>query len=126
MMERKHLADAEFQVMKAVWSMAPPVTTAQIAACLPQDRSWKPQTVLTLLTRMEKKGFVASEKNGKERYYRPLVTEREYMDFEMQELRARYDRSPLTAFVSSLYKGSGLETKELDELEKWLEEQEDV
>lgn len=125
-MEQKRLADAEFQVMKAIWNMVPPVTSTQLAEYLPQDKNWKPQTVLTLLTRMEKKGFVSSEKTGKERFYRPLVTEQEYMDYEMQQLRARYDRSPLTAFVSSLYQGDQAKKEELDELERWLEEQDDV
>lgn len=125
-MEEKSLSDAEFQVMKAVWSLTPPVTTTQLQDRLPSDRSWKPQTVLTLLTRMEKKGFVTSEKCGKERYYRPLVTEREYMDFEMRMIRQRYDSSPLTAFVSSLYQGDKADAEELSDLEKWLEEQSDV
>ncbi len=62
----KKLPDAEFQVMKAIWGMAPPVTSASVMEALPPEQAgWKSQTVVTLLSRLQKKGFLRSKKPGR-------------------------------------------------------------
>ena len=71
-MSVKKLPDGEFEIMNAVWHSQEPVTspelTRQLQKLLPQ-RDWKAQTVLTMLVRLEKKGFLRSEKIKKERRY---------------------------------------------------------
>ena len=48
MAELMKLPDAEFELMKLIWEMPPPVTSMELAARLPDDLQWKPQTILTL------------------------------------------------------------------------------
>mgnify|MGYP001630746490 CR=1 FL=1 len=87
----KKLPDAEFQVMKAIWGMAPPVTSASVMEALPPEQAgWKSQTVVTLLSRLQKKGFLRSEKPGKEREYFPTVTQEEYLQVETQSLVRKF------------------------------------
>ena len=78
----KKLPDAEFEIMRAIWRCSEPVTspilTEKLRLALP-EKDWKQQTVMTMLVRLEKKAFLRSEKNGKERYYSPAVSEEEYM-----------------------------------------------
>lgn len=118
----KRLPDAEFEVMKAIWSSTPPVTTKQIASILPSDNDWKPQTILTLLVRLTEKGFVDSKKQGKERLYYPLVTESEYLTYESQDFMNRFHKHSFSSLVSAFYKGKGISESDLDELENWLKE----
>ena len=123
MAELMKLPDAEFELMKLIWEMPPPVTSMELAARLPDDLQWKPQTILTLLGRMEKRGLLRSRKEGKERLYYPVVGEDEYMSFEASLLRKRYRNHSLASFVGSLYGADRLKEEEILDLEQWLEAQ---
>ncbi|MDR1688268.1 MAG: BlaI/MecI/CopY family transcriptional regulator [Clostridiales bacterium] len=78
----KKLPDAEFDIMKVVWANEPPITTSEIMKHLGGDKKWKIQTVVTLMLRLAERGFLRSEKNGKEREYFPLVSKEDYLRFE--------------------------------------------
>ena len=121
-MELQRLPDAEFELMRIMWHTTCPVTSTILAGLLPEGIDWKAQTILTLLKRMEKRGFVSSHKEGKERLYIPLVTEMEYMEFEARMLSRRYEKGSLLGLVGSLYQGQKLEATEISELEQWLKE----
>lgn len=51
---------------------------------------WKLQTVCTFFSRMEKKGLLTVEKNGRYSYYYPLLPYDEYMEIELNELCRAY------------------------------------
>ena len=48
-----------------------------------QGRDWKPQTVCTFISRMEKKGLLKSEKVGRISYYEPMLTDEIYVEKEI-------------------------------------------
>ncbi|MFD0714020.1 BlaI/MecI/CopY family transcriptional regulator [Paenibacillus sp. GCM10027626] len=120
----KKLPDAEFEIMKAVWSHEPPLTTNEIIAGLESGNSWKPQTVLTLLVRLTERGFLRSEKKGKERTYFPLITEEEYLQFETGNFIEKFHQNSFLSLVNTLYKGRKLDDGDLDDLMRWLKEKE--
>ena len=121
----KKLPDAEFEAMRAVWHSEPPVTSAALTEALrfrlPQ-KDWKPQTVMTMLVRLEKKGFLRSEKNGKEREYYPLISEQEYLAVEQESFRRRFSIKSLGGFVKALYDGEEISDEELQELKAWIDQ----
>lgn len=119
-MAMQRLPDAEFELMKIIWHVTPPVTSTMLAEHLPEGKAWKAQTILTLLKRMEQRGFVISEKQGKERLYRPVVSEKEYLDYETTLLTKRYESSSLMNLVGSLVQSDRFGEEDLDELEQWL------
>ena len=82
MNQPKKLPDAEFEIMRAIWQLPSPTTCRDIMDSLDEDRTWKSQTVLTMLKRLEEKGFVTSQKHGKEREYTPLLSEEDYLRVE--------------------------------------------
>ena len=124
--EIKKLPDAEFEIMRAIWRCREPVTspilTEKLRLTLP-EKDWKQQTVMTMLVRLEKKAFLHSEKNGKERYYSPVVSEEEYMQVEARSLRQRFGGARVTGLVKSLFDGGDLSEEEISDLKKWLDEQ---
>ena len=73
MTDMRRLPDAEFELMQIVWQNPTPISTNQIISHL--QNSWKPQTVLTLLTRLIERGFLKSERMVNERIYTTLVTQ---------------------------------------------------
>ena len=58
------LPDAEFDVMAAVWDGEPPVTTAFLMQQIGNKKGWKAPTLISFLTRLEERGFVASFKKN--------------------------------------------------------------
>lgn len=118
----KRLPDAEFEIMRIIWQSVPPVSTNQIISCLDSNKTWKPQTVLTLLVRLIGKGFLQSEKAGKERTYSPLVSEKEYLDAETSSFFDRFHRRSIRSLVNTLYDGQKLTEEDISDLRKWLEE----
>ena len=117
----KRLPDAEFQVMKVVWNNAPPVTTLEIMDKL-DDKDWKPQTVLTMLVRLIEKGFLKSERVGRERNYTPAIREQDYMRVETGDFMKRYSGNSVGSLVKTLYDGKNLSPEDLKELKDWLAE----
>lgn len=67
----KKLPDAEFDIMKVVWANEPPITTNIIMEQLGNGRGWKAQTVISLMLRLVDRGFLSTEKQGKERTITP-------------------------------------------------------
>lgn len=118
----KRLPDAEFTVMKAIWHSKAPVTTHTIMEHLSSDISWKPQTLLTMLARLTEKGFLNSERVGRERCYTPIISEKEYLDIETGNFLQRYAGNSLGKLVKTLYAEGDMTKEDIAELREWLAE----
>ena len=120
----KKLPDAEFEIMRSIWHMTEPVTspmlTEQLRITLP-DKDWKPQTVLTMLVRLENKGFLRSEKSGKERFYFTVISENDYLKVERDSFRSRFSGSSFSGLVKALYDGESISDEDINELKEWLD-----
>jgi predicted transcriptional regulator len=122
MKQIKRLPDAEFEVMRIAWQFEPPVSTTQIMSRLGTDNTWKPPTVLTLLGRLIEKGFLSTEKAGKDRTYTPLISQSEYLRVETGSYLDRLNENSALGIVAALYNGKKLSAKEIAELRNWLKE----
>ena len=120
----KRLPDSEFELMRIVWANPSPISTNQIMLQLEQEKEWKPQTVLTLLTRMIERGFLRSERVGKERIYYPLITRDEYVAIESGNFMERFHQNSFVSLMNTLYEKSGISDTDLNELKKWLDSKE--
>ena len=116
------LPQSEFEVMKAIWALPGPVTAAEVLAQLPPEKEWKVQTVITLLSRLVERGFVTTEKQGKERRYQAAVDREAYLRFETGQFLRQYHDNSFTSFVSTLYDGKQMNDTDTEELLRWLEE----
>jgi predicted transcriptional regulator len=117
----KRLPDAEFEVMKVIWNNTPPVTTLEIMDKL-ELNNWKPQTVLTMLVRLIEKGFLKSERVGRERNYTPIIQKQDYMRIETGDFVKRYGGNSVGSLVKALYDDQNLSQDDLRELKNWLAE----
>jgi len=118
----KKLPDAEFDVMKVVWANEPPVTTGVIMEQLGKQRKWKAQTVNSLLLRLVKRGFLHTEKSGKERFYFPVIKRDDYLRFETDNFLKQYHNNSFLNLVNTLYNDNSLTDKDIDELLQWIKE----
>ena len=124
MPEMKKLPESEFELMRIIWQNPSPISTNQIIKQLSDDKAWKPQTVLTLLTRLIERGFLRSERAGKERIYYPLVQKEDYVAFESGSFMERFHGNSFVSLMSTLYQGHKVSDRDLDELKKWLDSKE--
>ena len=115
----KKLPDAEFDIMKVVWANEPPITTSEIMRLLGFEKDWKIQTVVTLMLRLVERGFLRSEKHGKERTYYPLVNKEDYLKFETGNFIKQFHDRSFLSLVNSLYDDEALTDEDIDELVKW-------
>lgn len=118
----KKLPDAEFDIMKVVWANDPPVTTQIIMQQLGNKRGWKSQTVISLMLRLMERGFIRTEKKGRERTYFPLISKEDYLKFETGDFMERFHANSFFSLVATLYAGNKVKDSDLDQLEKWLKE----
>lgn len=118
----KKLPDAEFEIMKVIWANEPPVTTAVIMEQVGKEKAWKIQTVVSLMLRLVERGFLRTEKHGKERTYFPLVNKDDYLKFETGNFIKQYHDSSVFNLISTLYDDEALTDRDLDELLKWAKE----
>lgn len=122
MKEIKKLPDAEFDVMKVVWANEPPVTTNMVMDQLGEEKKWKVQTVVSLMVRLVERGFLRTEKKGKERFYFPLIGREDYLKFETGNFIRQYHNNSFLNLVNTLYDDNTLTDKDIDELLQWVKE----
>ena len=121
----KRLPETEFEVMKIVWESNPPITTGIIMERIGNEKGWKIQTVVTLMKRLTERGFLRSEKQGKERLYYPTIEKDAYLSFETEHFMKLYHKKSVLNLVNTLYKSDHISDEDLASLLKWVEEKRD-
>jgi len=122
MAERQHdLGSAELEVLKALWEVGPTTVREVLNHLHLHGRRVAYTTVQTLLTRLEQKRYVASDKSDLAHVFRARVS------------RERVTRSRLKTLLTQLYDGAAgplvlqlmrterLTPDEIEELQKLIE-----
>ncbi|MCL2574405.1 MAG: BlaI/MecI/CopY family transcriptional regulator [Defluviitaleaceae bacterium] len=122
MNKMRKLPDAEFDIMKVVWSNTPPITANIIMQQHGNNEGWRVQTAITLLLRLVERGFLHTEKNGKERKYFPIVNKEDYLKFETGNFIRQFHDNSLLNLVSSVYADEILSDEDINELLEWVRE----
>ena len=116
----RKLPDGELEVMQALWSCTPPASRTDIEEILHKTHPMAMTTLLTMLTRLSEKGFLAIEKNGRRSYYTPLVSQPDYLAAQSRNFIQKLCGGSMSTFAAALC-DSGLSKEELDELRSLLE-----
>ncbi|MBD5160843.1 MAG: BlaI/MecI/CopY family transcriptional regulator [Oscillibacter sp.] len=117
----KKLGDAELEIMLSIWAAGEPVPSSYVQEKLRGSRDWALPAILTSLSRLVEKGFLACEKRGKSNWYRPLISENEYKAAEGRGIIDRLYGSSFTGMVASLYNGRAIGRDDLAELRQYLD-----
>lgn len=116
----RKLSDSEFEIMKVLWSRNEALTSNQILDEVKDKLDWKLASLMTALARLVDKGYVYCDRSTRTNYYSTVISEEQYKIEESESfLEKLYDKST-TKLVASLYKGSRLSKKEIEELRKFL------
>lgn len=115
----KRLPDAELEVMKALWQAGEPLTRPELEARLAQHH-WASTTLLALLARLEAKGYVAREKQGRGYLYRAALSRRDYLPVESRSALARLFEGSAKNLVAAMAESDALTDRDIAELEEYL------
>ncbi len=121
---RQKLSALETDLMRALWRRER-ATVVELVAILNESRPDSPLqrgTVHVLLGRLEEKGWITREKEGRAYLYRPTISEQEGMG-EIADVFGEqvFGGSPV-ALVQCLVNGEGLKQKEIEQLRAILDE----
>jgi len=122
MQKMKKLPDAEFEIMKVAWANEPPITTNIIMQKIGNEKNWLIQSVVTLMSRLIDRGFLHTEKVGKERLYYPIVEREDYLRFETGNFIKQYHENSFINLVNTLNEDKALTDKDIDDLLEWVKE----
>ena len=120
----KKLPDAEFAIMKVIWANEPPITAGMIMKQHGNKEGWKVQTAISLLLRLVDRGFLRTEKTGKERTYFPMVDQDDYLRFETGNFIKQFHDNSFLNLVTAMYDDKLLTDEDIDGLRELLEKKE--
>ena len=117
----KKLPDAELELMLIIWEAEEPVSRMEIEEKMDTGREVVPSTILSLLSRLEERGFVKREKRGKINYYSPLVQREPYLKETGKNLLKKMFGGSLSNFAKALYMGEELSEDDIRELQEFVD-----
>lgn len=118
--EIMRLPDTELEIMKAIWEKGDTLSTSEVKALLERQRAWNVSALQTLLNRLIDRGFLESYKEGKNRFYTPLVSEKEYLAVENKAFLEKVNDRSVTKLVASLFDSHSISEADLDELAAFI------
>lgn len=119
---RYELGDAELEVLKVLWEHGPATVREALTQIHARGRRVAYTTVQTLLTRLEQKGFVASDKSDFAHVFRATVRRDRVSRFRLRTLvKQLYDGAPGPA-VLQLVRTGRLTPQEIRELQELIDQ----
>jgi BlaI family transcriptional regulator, penicillinase repressor len=122
MLDLPRISEAEWEVMKVIWSKTEPCTAHDVVIALSDQMDWKPNTIKTLIARLVKKLVLAYHEEGKNYLYYPLVTEEECIRAESRSFLKRVYDGALKPMLVNFLQEEQLSSEEIEELKRILEE----
>lgn len=124
-MDRKQVSvtGAEWNVMELLWKG--PRTLMELVRELGDSVGWAKSTVATVVRRMEEKGLIRSEQEGRAKVFEPCFARDEVAAAETESLLARAYQGSVGLMMNALLRERSLSKKEIDELYAMLEQAEE-
>ena len=120
MSEIMRLPDTELEIMKVIWESGETLSTSEVKILLERQRPWNVSALQTLLNRLIDRGFLESYKEGKNRFYTPLVAEKDYLAVEHKAFLEKVNDRSVTKLVASLFDSHSISEADLDELAAFI------
>ena len=122
------LPASELEIMQAIWILDEEgekfISASLIMKRFPALNRLKLTTVLTLITRLQTKGFIKTEKLGRSNCYTPLIPSPEYRRFAYGDFVEKVYRNDRMDLVSALVNDEALTKEDLEEIKALIEKTE--
>ena len=108
------LSDGEWKIMNRLWECESTITELKNALCA--ETGWDKHIIITMLSRMEKKGAVAYKTGGRAKVFYPLVTREEVSMQETRGFLQKVYRGSLGMMVNAMVEDQALSEEDIQEL----------
>lgn len=122
MPKQRSISDAELEVLKILWRDGPSTVREMHAELSRKGPRRAYTTVLTLLTRLREKGFVADEKSGVALQFRALVTREQLLKARLAKLADQICDGTTAPLVHALVDSRQFSADEIAAFRKLLDE----
>ena len=117
------LNTSEWQVMEHLWQK--PQTLMELVSALGQTAGWTKSTVATMVRRMEEKGIISYEENGRTKTFYPVPSREEVTARETHNVLRRAYNGSIGMLVNAMAQSNGLTKADIDELYEILRKAEE-
>jgi BlaI family transcriptional regulator, penicillinase repressor len=119
---RVSISETELEILKVLWEHGPGTVRALNTLLRQQGRRWAYTTVLTLLQRLESKGYVNSDKSGVAHVFRSAVTRDKLLRQRLRDLANQLCEGTATPLVLALVEGQRFTVEEIDRFRRLLDQ----
>jgi BlaI family penicillinase repressor len=116
---RSPLTELENDVMQAVWRSGP-CTVEAVHQAVSRDRSIKETSIRTLLRRLEQKGYLTHEEEGRAYVYRAVEPARSLAARAVRQIIDRFCQGSVEELVSGMVDAKVLSKGEMEGLEDFV------
>ena len=117
------LTPSEWRVMELLWQGD--ATLMELVHALGEQAGWAKSTVSTVVRRMEDKGLIRAEQEGRAKVFYPAIAREEAAVAETESLLSRVYHGSVGLMVSTLLQNRRISREELKELQALLEQGEE-
>ena len=117
---KTELSNGEWTLMKALWESFPQTIT-QLTAALKDSTGWSKHTIISMLSRLEAKGAVAYQDNGRAKEYYPLLQQSDASRTETKRFLEKVYNGSLGVMVNAMVDSHALSQEDIRELSAILE-----
>jgi predicted transcriptional regulator len=121
-MSRPPISDTELEVLRVLWEHGPGTVRDLNAILLRQRRRWAYTTVLTLLHRLQAKGYVDSDKSELAHVFRAAVSREELIRQRLGLLVDELCDGTASPLVHALVAGNRFSAAEIEQFRKLVNE----
>lgn len=123
-MQELALTNSEWYVLDCLWETSP-MTVMQLVAALGEKVGWAKSTTITTLRRMEEKGLLSCEIEGRTRYYSPRAEQRQATVQETKSFLDKVYQGSVGLMVSAMTENKTLSKEDIDQLYEILRQAEE-
>lgn len=108
------LSDGEWKIMNRLWEGESTIT--ELKNVLLADTGWDKHIIITMLSRMEKKGAVSHREGGRAKIFYPLVSREEVSMQETHSFLQKVYRGSIGMMVNAMVEDQALSEEDIQEL----------
>lgn len=119
-----NITESELKVMEVVWQQ-PSISSKEINQNLEETEGWNPNTIRTLLTRLEQKQVISHTKSGRMYIYSSQIPRDYFVKQESQKFIQKFFGGKVSELVMNFVKEDAMDQREIEKLRSLLEERDD-
>lgn len=118
----QQVSDFELELMKTIWENGGTALYSEITNALDKKGlSTTKNTIISLLSRLAGKGYLATDKIGRRNKYTALISEEEYQETQTTAFIDRIYKGNVQGLISTLIQKKLISEEDYKELKKYWE-----